>query len=165
MFLAQLCLTLGDPMDCSPPDSRPWNYPGKNTGVSSHFLLQGIFPTQGSNLCLLHGRQISLRKRIKKFLEQFKVLFLVFKPPAPHNMALIWLLGLITKSILRRKMFQSRSLGGVGNGRPFGGKCSQIWRRQWHPTPVFLPGESQGWGSLVGCCPTSCTESDTTDVT
>ena len=25
------------------------------------------------------------------------------------------------------------------------------WRRKWHPTPVFLPGESQGWGSLVGC--------------
>ena len=25
------------------------------------------------------------------------------------------------------------------------------WRRQWHPTPVLLPGESQGWGSLVGC--------------
>ena len=25
------------------------------------------------------------------------------------------------------------------------------WRRQWQPTPVFLPGESQGWGSLVGC--------------
>ena len=27
------------------------------------------------------------------------------------------------------------------------------WRRQWQPTPVFLPGESQGWGSLVGCSP------------
>ena len=26
------------------------------------------------------------------------------------------------------------------------------WRRKWQPTPVFLPGESQGWGSLVGCC-------------
>ena len=25
------------------------------------------------------------------------------------------------------------------------------WRRKWQPTPVFLPGESQGWGSLVGC--------------
>ena len=25
------------------------------------------------------------------------------------------------------------------------------WRRNWQPTPVFLPGESQGWGSLVGC--------------
>ena len=26
------------------------------------------------------------------------------------------------------------------------------WRRKWQPTPVFLPGESQGWRSLVGCC-------------
>ena len=25
------------------------------------------------------------------------------------------------------------------------------WRRKWQPTPLFLPGESQGWGSLVGC--------------
>ena len=32
----------------------PWHFPGKNTGVGCHFLLQGIFPTQGSNLCLLH---------------------------------------------------------------------------------------------------------------
>ena len=38
-------------------------------------------------------------------------------------------------------------------------------RRQWHPTPVFLPGESQGQGSLVGCSPWGCTESDTPDVT
>ena len=27
------------------------------------------------------------------------------------------------------------------------------WRRQWHPTPVFLPGESHGWRSRVGCSP------------
>ena len=27
------------------------------------------------------------------------------------------------------------------------------WRRKWQPTPMFLPGESQGWGSLVGCHP------------
>ena len=33
-------------------------FPGKNTGVGSHSLLQGIFPTQGSNLGLLHCRQI-----------------------------------------------------------------------------------------------------------
>ena len=32
----------------------PWNFPGKNTGVCCPFLLQGIFPTQGSNLHLLH---------------------------------------------------------------------------------------------------------------
>ena len=32
----------------------PWNFPGKNTGVDCHFLLQWIFLIQGSNLCLLH---------------------------------------------------------------------------------------------------------------
>ena len=32
----------------------PWDFPGKNTGVGCHFLLQGIFLTQGSNLHLLH---------------------------------------------------------------------------------------------------------------
>ena len=37
---------------------RPWDSPGKNIGVGCHFLLQGIFPTQGSNLGLLHCRQI-----------------------------------------------------------------------------------------------------------
>ena len=35
----------------------------------------------------------------------------------------------------------------------------------WQPTPVFLPGESQGWGSLVGCHLWGCTESDTTEAT
>ena len=39
------------------------------------------------------------------------------------------------------------------------------WRRQWQPTPVFLPGESQGWLSLVGCRLWGRTESDTTEVT
>ena len=39
------------------------------------------------------------------------------------------------------------------------------WRRKWQPTPVFLPGESLGWGSLVGCRLWGCTESDTTEVT
>ena len=36
----------------------PWEFPGKNIGVGSHSLLQGIFPTQGSNPSLLHCRQI-----------------------------------------------------------------------------------------------------------
>ena len=36
------------------------------------------------------------------------------------------------------------------------------WRRKWQPTPVFLPGESQGLGSLVGCCLWGRTELDTT---
>ena len=39
------------------------------------------------------------------------------------------------------------------------------WRRKWQPTPVFLPGESQGRGSLVGCRLWSLTKWDTTEVT
>ena len=39
------------------------------------------------------------------------------------------------------------------------------WRRKWQPTPVFLPGESQGRGSLVGCHLWGRTESDTTEAT
>ena len=39
------------------------------------------------------------------------------------------------------------------------------WRRKWQPTPVFLPGESQGLRSLVGCRLWGHTESDMTEVT
>ena len=39
------------------------------------------------------------------------------------------------------------------------------WRRKWQPTPVFLPGESQGQRSLVSCCLWGRTESDMTDTT
>ena len=50
----QLCPTLCDPMDCSPPGSSGHgDSPGKNTGLGSCTLLQGIFLTQGLNLCLL----------------------------------------------------------------------------------------------------------------
>ena len=39
--------------ECSSWLLCPWDSPGKNTGVGCHFLLQGVFPTQGSNSCLL----------------------------------------------------------------------------------------------------------------
>ena len=50
-LVAKLCLTLVKPWT-----SRllcPWDFPGKNTGVVYHFLLQGIFSNLGLNLCLL----------------------------------------------------------------------------------------------------------------
>ena len=37
------------------------------------------------------------------------------------------------------------------------------WRRQWHPTPVLLPGKSHGWSRLVGCSPWEHKELDTTE--
>ena len=42
---------------------------------------------------------------------------------------------------------------------------SMHWRKKWQPTPVFLPGESQGWWSLMGCHLWGHTESDTTEAT
>ena len=38
-----------------------------------------------------------------------------------------------------------------------------LWRRQWHPTPVLLPGKSHGQRSLVGCSPWGCKGLDTTE--
>ena len=58
-LVAQLCLTLCDPVDCSLPGSSVrGDSPGKNTGVGCHDLLQGIFPTQGSNSGLSCCRRI-----------------------------------------------------------------------------------------------------------
>ena len=48
---------------------------------------------------------------------------------------------------------------------PFHSSRSCIGEGNGQPTPVFLPGESQGWGSLVGCRLWGRTESDTTEVT
>ena len=50
-----------NPIDCSPPGSSAHGiFRGKNTEVGCHVLLQGIFPTQGSNLCLLSQQADSL---------------------------------------------------------------------------------------------------------
>ena len=55
VLVAQMCLTLCNPMDCSLPGSSVHVISqGKNAGVGCHSLLQGIFPTQGSNLRLPH---------------------------------------------------------------------------------------------------------------
>ena len=62
VLVAQSCPALCYPMDCSPPGSSVHgDSPGKNTGVGCYALLQGIFPTQGSNSGLLHCRQVLYR--------------------------------------------------------------------------------------------------------
>ena len=62
------------------------------------------------------------------------------------------------------------AVAGVGNGSrdfasPWSPTLSGWFLFTFFPTPVFLPGESQGWGSLVGCHLWGCTELDTTEVT
>ena len=83
----QGCPALCGCMDCSPPGSSVHEDSlGKNTGVGCHPLLQGIFPTQGSNpclLCLLHCRQILylLNHWRSPFVLQFFFFFLDTHPP------------------------------------------------------------------------------------
>ena len=57
------CLTLWEPMNQPARLLHPWDFLGRNIRVGCHFLLQGIFPTQESNLhlvCLLHWQESSL---------------------------------------------------------------------------------------------------------
>ena len=62
-----------------------------------------------------------------------------------------------------------QSMGWLGVGHDWATSLSLFTfmhrRRKWQPTPVFLPGESQGWGSLVGFHPWGRTESDMTEAT
>ena len=64
-LVTQLCPTLCDPVDCSPPDSSVHgDSPSKNTGVGCHVLLQGIFPTRDqTQVSCLHCRQILYQVR------------------------------------------------------------------------------------------------------
>ena len=79
MLVAQSCPTL---CDCSPPGSSVHEiFPGKDTGVGCHFLLQGIFPTQESNLCLLHYRQILTNPRTKLRSPALQADSLLSEPP------------------------------------------------------------------------------------
>ena len=75
---------------------------------------------------------------------------------APHSSTLAWEIPWMEDY----GGLQSMGLGRVGSLFTF-----MHWRRKLQPTPVFLPGESQGQGSLVGCRLWGRTESYTTDVT
>ena len=80
---------------------------------------------------------------------------------APHSTTLAWRIPWMKEP----GRLQSRGLLGVGHDRVTSLSLFTFmhWRRKWQPTPVFLPGESQGRGSLVGCHLWGRTELDTTE--
>ena len=82
---------------------------------------------------------------------------------APHSSTLAW------KIPWMEEPGRLQSIGSLRVGHDWATSHSLFtcmhWRRKWQPTPVFLPGESQGWGILVGCRLWGRTESDTTEVT
>ena len=73
-----------------------------------------------------------------------------YKAMAPHSSTLAW------KIPRTEEPGRLQSMGSLRVGHDWVTSLSLFtlmhWRRKWQPTPVFLPGESQGWGSLVGCC-------------
>ena len=82
---------------------------------------------------------------------------------APHSSTLAW------KIPWTEEPCRLQSMGSLRVGHSWATSLSLFtfmhWRRKWQPTPVFLPGESQGQRSLVGCCLWGHTESDTTEAT
>ena len=85
------------------------------------------------------------------------------KAMAPHSSTLAWQIPWMEEP------GSLQSMGSLGVEHDWATSLSLFtfmhWRRKWQPTPVFLPGESQGRGSLVGCHLWGHTESDTTEVT
>ena len=85
------------------------------------------------------------------------------KAVAPHSSTLAW------KIPWTEEPGRLQSMGSHRVGHNWATSLSLFtfihWRRKWQPTPVFLPGESQGRESLVCCCLWGRTESDTTEVT
>ena len=84
-------------------------------------------------------------------------------PMAPHSNTLAW------KIPWTEEPGRLQSMGSLRVRHDWATSLSLFtfvpWRRKWQPTPMFLPGESQGWGSLVGCHLWGWTELDMTEAT
>ena len=83
----------------------PWNFPGKNTGMGCHFLLQGIFPTQGSNLflpSLLHCRRLLYHWATGEALGSLLTLMLISRASSvviKMLYSVIWAVAFTTKPL------------------------------------------------------------------
>ena len=121
---------------------HPWDFPGKSTGVGCHCLLRLRDGTS-----LNYSSKGSMDESVGGihffpawFLRPFTTLVCIGN--FPNIFLYIWYVFCLI----------------------FFCVWFFVSERKWHPTPVFLPGESQGQGSLVGCRLWGCTESDTTEV-
>ena len=107
-----------------------------------------------SNQC----KEIEENNRMRKTRDLF-----MEKAMAPHSSTLAW------KIPWMEEPGRLQSMKSLRVGHDWVTSLSLFtfihWRRKWQPTPVFLPGESQGRGNLVGCPLWGRTESDTTKAT
>ena len=84
---------------------------------------------------------------------------------APHSSTLAWKIPWTEEPGRLQSMGSQRVGHNCATSLSFSLFIFMHWRRKWQPTPVFLPRESQGRGSLVGCRLGGHTESDTTEAT
>ena len=113
---------------------HPWDSPGKNTGVGCHFLLQCMKVKSESEVaqsCLTLSDPVDCSLPGSSVRGIFQARVLEWGAIAFSE----WYITAIKKNV-----FESVY-------------CFMSGRRQWHPTPVLLPGKSHGWRSLVGCSP------------
>ena len=146
---------------------RPWDSPGKNTGVGCHFLLQCMKVKSESEVtqsCPTLSNPMDYRLPGSSIHEIFQA------------RVLEW--GAITFSVMKYYLAIKEGFPGSASGKEPACQCRRHkkhrldrwvrkipWRRVWQPTPVFLPGESHRQRSLVGYGPWGHKELDTTEAT
>ena len=119
------------------------------------FLYRPLQSIEQSSVCYMAGSQsLPILLYSSVYME---------KAMAPHSSTLAWRIPW-TGEPGRLQSMGSRRVGHDG-ATSLSLFTFMHWRRKWQPTPVFLPGESQGWRSLVGCHLWGPSESDTTEAT
>ena len=121
-------------MNCSLPAFCPWNFPDKNTGVG------GLFYSRGSSQPR-DQTHVSCISHIGRWV-------LYQSSHCWYQKGQLWRSDI-------QEMHQCSFWFPLTYTIP--------WRRQWHPTPVLLPGKSHGWRSLIGCSSWGRWESDMTE--
>ena len=138
---------------------HPWDSPGKNTGVGCHFLLQCVKVKSESEVTESCPTAILDSFSYSHYL----TIIMSEKAMAPHSSTLAW------KIPWTEEPGRLQSMGSLRVGHDSVTSLSLFtfmhWRRKWQPTPVSLPGESQGWRSLVSCHLWDRTKPDTTEAT
>ena len=151
----------GNPLQCSclknPRDGRAW-------WTAVHGVRHDLATEQQYKKIYIYIYfLIIFHYGLPQDIEYSSLCYTTEKAMAPHSSTLAW------KIPWMEEPGRLQSMGSLRVGHNWATSLSLFtflhWRRKWQPTPVFLPGESQGWGSLVGCRLWGRTESDTTEAT
>ena len=149
-------------MDCSQQAPLSMGFSRQEYWSGLPFPFQGIFPTQGSNLGLLHCRQIL--KRLCNQGSQFYICMYTHTHTHRYIYASYQIIFLYRLLQNVEYTFLCCKVGSCWLSIWYI-VAFMHWRRKWQPAPVFLPGESQGRWSLMGCCLWGHTESGTIEAT